>query len=310
MTEFLSGLADIWWIFPASLIISTIATTLAMEGVVLFTPSFLILFPRLSDKFPIMEPNEAIGVALSIAVFGFGSASFGYLRQGVVDKRLVLKLLSISIPFAIVARLVAFQIPQGILFVLFGLVLFVLTFVVLRSYLLQRKLAQSGNAPIGHGSEESRSGIEHEIVARDGRSYRYSYDLRLLDAASISTAGALVGLIGVGVGAICNTLLIVRHHLPMRVATGTAVVAAMVTVLFGSITHITLVALQGDGGIAFEWQIVALAIPAVLTGGQIAPHISARFAESTLKKCLMTLFVFTGAIMLAQGIFRLAGITI
>ena len=198
MAEFLSGLADIWWVFPASLLISMIATTLAMEGVVLFAPSFLIVFPRLSENFPIMEPNEAIGVALSIAVFGFGSASVGYLRQGVVDKRLVIKLLLISIPFAIVARLVAFQVPQGILSVLFGSVLFLLAFVVLRSYLLQRKFARSEAEQVESNSDDSSTGFEYEIIARDGQSFRYSYSIRVFEVVGISIAGALVGLIGVG----------------------------------------------------------------------------------------------------------------
>lgn len=308
MTEFLAGLVVLWWVFPISIGICIIACTLAMEGAVLFAPSFLFFFPLISVAFPEMSANEAIGVALAIEFFGFGSASIGYMRQRVVDKRLALRLLTMSVPFAIVARLVAFGIPAYILFILFGLVLLLLAYIVMRSYLAHRKLTMAGVAPLGGGSDGAPSGdaIERTIVARDGRSYQYRYHLKLSDRLNTAIAGSLVGLIGVGVGEIVNTMLMVRHNLPMRVATGTAVLVVTATVLIGSLTHLAVVMFSGEGALGFQWTIVALAAPAVLIGGQIAPHVSARFSEDTLKKALMFMFVFTGSIMLLRGIGVLA----
>lgn len=305
MAAFLVGMIALWWVFPISLGICITACTLAMEGAVLFAPSFLFLFPVISGAFPDMSPNEAIGVALAIEFFGFGSASIGYLRQRVVDMNLAIKLLLVSIPFAIIARLVAFRIPQGILFVLFGLVLFLLASIVLRSYILQRRVQEARVRPVEGGSQEASEGIERELISRDGRKYRYVYNIRIPDIFNVAVAGALVGLIGVGVGEIVNTMLMVRHNLPMRVATGTAVIVVTATVLVGTLTHLAMVSSQGEGGLQFQWTIVALAAPAVLIGGQIAPHVSARISESVLKKALVFMFVFTGAIMLVQGILRL-----
>ena len=139
-------------------------------------------------------------------------------------------------------------------------------------------------------------------MARAGRQYRYSYYLTNVDRFNTAAACALVGLIGVGVGEIVNTMLMVRHNLPMRVATGTAVIVVTATVLAGSLTHLIVVFTEG-GAIAFEWTLVALAVPAVLSGGQIAPHVSARFSEDTLKKALMFMFTATGLIMLSRSIF-------
>ena len=46
----------------------------------------------------------------------------------------------------------------------------------------------------------------------------------------------------------------------------------------------------------------ALAAPAVLIGGQIAPHVSARFSETALKRALIFMFILTGLIMFVRGV--------
>ena len=297
MELFFTGLLALWWVFPFSLCICITASTLAMEGAVMFAPAFLILFPLISAAFPELSANEAIGVALTIGVFGFGSASIGYLRQRVVDKKIALQLLAIAIPFAIVARLVAFAVPSRLLFIVFGLVLFVLAFLVLRSVLAQRDRPAAKLA--GGGADMSIG--EKKITSRDGRSYSYGFRFGWPDGLGIGAAGALAGLSGVGVGAVANTMLMLRHNLPARVATATAVTVATAIILTGSLTHIGVILSQGQQA-EFNWTIVALAVPAVLIGGQIAPHVSARFTEAALKRALMAMFVVAGVIMLARGI--------
>ena len=286
-----------WWVFPFSLCICIIAGTLAMEGAVMFAPAFLLLFPLISTAFPELSANEAIGVALTIGVFGFGSASIGYLRQRVVDKKIAIQLLAVAVPFAIVARLVAFAVPSRLLFIVFGLVLFFLGFMVLRSLLAQR-----AGPTKNEGIDGANVGIEETTtISRDGRSYSYGFQFGWPDRLSIGAAGTLVGLSGVGVGAVANTMLMLRHNVPARVATATAVAVATGTILTGSLTHIGVIAAQGEQA-EFNWTIVALAAPAVLIGGQIAPLVAARISESVLKRALMAMFVFAGLIMLARGI--------
>ena len=297
MELFFTGLLALWWVFPFSLCICITASTLAMEGAVMFAPAFLLLFPMISTAFPELSANEAIGVALTIGVFGFGSASVGYLRQRVVDKKIALRLLAVAVPFAIIARLVAFAVPSQLLFIVFGLVLFVLAFLVFRSVLAQR--GRPAADAEGDGANRGIQGTK--IIARDGRSYGYGFHFGWPDGLGIGAAGALVGLSGVGVGAVANTMLMLRHNLPARVATATAVTVATATILTGSLTHIGVVVAQGEQA-EFNWTIVALAVPAVLIGGQIAPHVSARFTEGALKRALMAMFVIAGVIMLARGV--------
>lgn len=297
MELFFTGLLALWWVFPFSLCICITATTLAMEGAVMFAPAFLLLFPLISTAFPELSANEAIGVALTIGVFGFGSASIGYLRQRVVDKKIALRLLAMAIPFAIVARLVAFAVPSRLLFMVFGLVLFVLAFMVLRS-VMSKRVRPAAN-PVAEGTKGVVEGTK--LIARDGRSYSYGFRFGWPDGLGISAAGALVGLTGVGVGAVANTMLMLRHNLPARVATATAATVATAAIITSSLTHIGVIFSRGEQA-EFNWTLVALSVPAVLIGGQIAPHVSARFSEAALKRALMAMFVVAGVIMLARGV--------
>ena len=286
-------LVALWWVFPIALGICVTSCTLAMEGAVLFTPAFLFLFPWMSPAFPSLSANEAIGLALVIEFFGYGSSSVGYLRQRVVDFSLVRKLLLFTIPVAIGARLIAFAVPSFLLFILFGGVLLVLARTMLVS------LKPHATAEPVQGAAANR--VTRELLARDGKRYRYQYQLDQKDGGAAVAAGSLVGLIGVGLGEIVNTVLMARHRLPMRVSTGTAIVVVAATVLASSLTHMATVLGQG-GQVAFPWVILFLIAPAVLIGGQIAPHVAARVPEFYLKRFLILMFVLAGLLMLFRGL--------
>lgn len=306
MGEFIENILAIWWVLPAALGIAVTANTLAMEGAVMFAPAFLLLFPALSDSFPQLSANEAIGVALLIMFFGTASASLGYVRQQVVDFRLAAKLLAITIPFAILSRSVAFLFPPWLLFLVFGSVLFFLACTVLRSIIVRRK-ADSGALTSGQDiSNQSLSdeSAAKELVARDGRIYRYMARLNWLDRGYTGAGGTLVGLIGVGVGAIVTTTLIVRHEVPARVAVATTIIVVSATVFAGSMTHLVVSSFSGNE-VAFEWTLVVLAVPGVIIGGQIAPHISARCPERALKMALMFMFALMSSVMILRGVILL-----
>ncbi|MDA0770576.1 MAG: hypothetical protein BZY79_03085 [SAR202 cluster bacterium Casp-Chloro-G4] len=308
MGDFTSNVLAIWWVLPASLGIAITANTLAMEGAVMFAPAFLLLFPALSGTFPQLTPNEAIGVSLLIMFFGTASASMGYVRQRVVDFRLAARLLIITIPCAILARSVSFLIPSWLLFIVFGSVLLLLAFTVLRSIIVRRGTERNINRP-GVASTvasplASRENANSEIMARDGRKYSYLARFNWRDRAYTGAGGALVGLIGVGVGAIVTTTLIVRHDMPARVAVATTVIVVSATVLAGSLTHLVVASVSGST-VAFEWTLVILAVPGVIIGGQIAPHISARCPERTLKIALLLMFALMSSVMIFRSVVSL-----
>jgi uncharacterized membrane protein YfcA len=305
MGEFISNLLAIWWVLPVSLIIAITANTLAIEGAVIFTPAFLLLFPAVSGDFPELTANEAIGVSLLIMFFGTASASLGYVRQQVVDFRLAAKLLVITLPLAVLSRSVAFLVPPLLLFIVFGAVLFLLACIVLRSIMMHGK-SNSGTVDAKNRSDIDAASdvLETELVTRDGRKYRYSARFNWLDLGLTGAGGLLVGLIGVGVGALVNTTLIIRHGLPVRIAVATTVIVVSATVLAGSMANLVMASLTGQA-VAFEWSLVIMAVPGVIVGGQIAPHIAARCSELALKISLILLFAIMSSIMIVRGVVAL-----
>jgi len=56
---------DLWYLFPASILIATIAMTTGIGGAVFFSPLFIVGLK--------LEPSVAIETALMTELFGFSS---------------------------------------------------------------------------------------------------------------------------------------------------------------------------------------------------------------------------------------------
>jgi uncharacterized membrane protein YfcA len=84
----------------------------------------------------------------------------------------------------------------------------------------------------------------------------------------------------------------------------TTVIVVSATVLAGSMTHLVMASFTGQA-VAFEWSLVIIAVPGVIIGGQIAPHIAARCPELALKVSLILLFAIMSSIMIVRGIVAL-----
>ena len=125
---------DFFVFIVISMLICITLCTLAMEASVLFLPAFLFLFPFIIANFPDVTPNEAIGLAITIEFFGYTSSVTGYWLRGQVDFRLGMRVLAITVPLAIVGRLVAYFVPGNGLLLVFGLVLIGLAFIIFREY--------------------------------------------------------------------------------------------------------------------------------------------------------------------------------
>ena len=103
MTELLA----LWWVFPASVCIATIAISTGISGALFFAPFFLLVVG--------LPPAEAIGGGLMTMIFGTGSGTFSYNRQGVVDFTIVKSLLIVTVPFAMLGALVAIMVDADAL---------------------------------------------------------------------------------------------------------------------------------------------------------------------------------------------------
>jgi len=126
--------ADFLLFIAISLAICITVCTLAMEAAVVFVPAFVFLFPPLFTGFPQVTPNEAIGLAITVEVFGYTSSVLGYWFRGQVDLGLGLRVLAITVPAAVLARIAAFFIPGDGLLVLFGAILLVLAGIIYRAW--------------------------------------------------------------------------------------------------------------------------------------------------------------------------------
>ena len=185
--------------------------TLAMEAAVLFVPAFVFLFPQMIAGFPQLNPNEAIGLAITVEFFGYTSSVLGYWFRGQVDLRLGMKVLMITVPFAIVARIAAFFIPGTGLLVVFGIVLLVLAVIIYRAYRgeVRRTCLLCGDsiAAMRMGDEtEVTEPVSEEPAGQSAKpDLSHTIIFERSDGVIIATAGILGGVIGVAIGEIANT---------------------------------------------------------------------------------------------------------
>ena len=64
---------SLWWIYPVSVLIATVALSTGISGALFFAPFFLLVVG--------LTPAQAIGAGLMTELFGTGFGAFNYLRQ-------------------------------------------------------------------------------------------------------------------------------------------------------------------------------------------------------------------------------------
>lgn len=312
-------LVDFFIFIGISLLICITVCTLAMEAAVIFVPAFIFLFPRIIEGFPQVSPNEAIGLAITVEVFGYTSSVLGYWFRRQVDLRLALRILAITVPIAILARIGAFFLPEDGLLIIFGIVLLVLAGIIYRAYRGEVRhtclLCGDSIAAMRMGDESDVSdqemntgdpaGSDSNVDAVTDSGYPNlggSVTFNNLDRSIMTSAGVLAGVIGVAIGEITNTFLSIRKNISIKVATGTAALVLHITilsalcanlgVLFGDIEFIDV------EEIVIPWKIAFILAPVVIIGGQIGSMINSRLHDHLLLKLLMSAYTIVGLFVL------------
>ena len=259
------------------------ATSSSVEGAVFFSPIFILLFPLIAGVK--IVPIEAIFLALSIEVFGFGSALLGYLRRRLVDIAIARKVLRVSIPVAIAFGFLTHAASGRIIMGLLGVMMVLLSGTVLIAFLR------------GKTTEEENTDAKGPPTRVDifGRRYWYTYHHGLLGVAWSAMGGTLVGLTGIGIGELTTTSLIVRHGVPVRVAVGTGILIVFATVLPATLVHAYAFS---TSELNVHWNILFMTIPAVAFGGQVSPFINNRVDGEKMKAFLSFVFIFVGSLLL------------
>ncbi len=292
---------DFFVFIGISLLICITLCTLAMEASVLFLPAFLFLFPVIITNFPDVTPNEAIGLAITIEFFGYTSSVTGYWLRGQVDFRLGMKVLAITVPLAIVGRLVAYFVPGNGLLLVFGLVLIALAFIIFREYQgeIRHTCLLCGDS-LTAMRYESAENAAATTIADTGRKKRPRFNISFdkTDRGILSIGGAFGGFVGVAIGEIANTFLSVKKQVPVKVATGTAALVLHITILSALATNVVII--YGDfelfqaKDIQIPWTIAWILAPVVILGGQIGSYINSRISDEALIRALMTAYVVIG----------------
>jgi uncharacterized protein len=293
-----------WFMFPACIVIASIAMLTGISGTAMLTPFLILVFPIVSV--PTLTPAQAVGMALFTEFFGFVSGWTGYSRAGLIDYKTGWKLVRVGVPVIIVFSLVSHYVPSILLKGVYGVMM-----VTLATYLGLTALSSVRNRDLKELPESVKriprvdeAPIERVVKTKTGTEYRY----KVCDQNTgylITTAGcAMEGLVSVGLGELLMPNLVKRCKIPVAVSAATSVFVIAVTVLSGSVTAI-LALLQQGGVDAVPWGLVAYTVPRAVIGGQLGSRFQGKLSAATTERVIATLFAVVGVAFLATVGFAL-----
>lgn len=272
---------EYWWMLPLAIPICATACAASVEGATMFTPLFALGFPLLGVS--ALPPGQAIATALLIETVGYSSGLLGHARQGTVVWSRTATLGAASVPAAAVGAALSHRLPGEYLLLGVAAVLFGLGLLVLRT--ARAEAVQSDRALPTHSVGDQAL----VVPASDGRAYRCPPDRRPgVTRALSAAAGGVTGLVGISIGEVTTTQLMLRLDWPARVAIGTGVGVVLPTVVTAGIVQ---AALLPHAGIGIPWNLLIWTVPAVLIGGQVGSHITGLVPERWLKRGVGVLFV-------------------
>ena len=324
---------EFWWLFPAFLLGATIVNTVGISGSALFVPFLIFLFPVFV---PVLSPETLVSSDLAPATivkvglisesFGLSSSALAFIRYGLVDRRLALALVGGSLPFVVGGALLSFVIPEAIFHSLLGIALLAASYLLLRADLGHEEPDATGSAestPVETDGGEAlpddsekpgQAGVETEdgVVTRvdqDGDDYTYQRSGYVRRFANYSVGGVFQGLAGFGIGEL-GIISMLRTSVPVRVAIGTNHIVVALTAVIASLVHVFGGGLV-PGGHALDlgttpWNMVVWTVPATVTGGQLAPYVSAALDTEYLKHGVGVLFAIIAValfVMASGGLF-------
>lgn len=317
-------LADLAVLIGVSLLICITVCTLAMEAAVLFTPAFLFVFPRVVTGFPALTVNEAIGLSLFVEFFGYTSSVSGYWYREQIDFNAAARILAVTVPLAVVARIGSYFVPSNSLLALFGVLLIGLAVVLYYSHeyggtrgcmlcgdtlaLTEGKSgadyccsAQAEGTGITDGGQPDYA-PRTTFRRRDAGGEPLSFDLR--DRGIKTLAGVLAGLLGIAVGELTNTMLTVRKRVPVQLAVGTAAIVLHITVLAALVANLAILQIKPPGldvsGFSIPLGVGALLAPTVIVGGQVGSFINSKLSEETAIRVMMVAYMLVGLFVLGR----------
>ncbi len=271
---------ELWWVFPVSILFSTVAIGSGVSGALFFSPFFMLVVG--------LSPVQAVGAGLLTEVFGMGNGLRSYVRARLVDYATAKCLLLGALPFVVVGAIAADMIPSRVLKTIFGAGLLILAafLILVRS----PEECEPGDRAIPLIDRKSEGRGTTVIQARDGTAYEYPTCWRLPGVLMAAVGGLLTGMISAGLPEISTTQLVVRCRVPPRVAIATSVFTLALVAAAGAVIH----ALHAQP----VWHVVGWSIPGVLIGSTIGSRLGKYLPGEIMEKALGVVFAGVGLLVL------------
>ncbi|MFQ5605455.1 MAG: sulfite exporter TauE/SafE family protein [bacterium] len=282
---------EYWFMFPISIVIATIAMASGVEGATFFTPLFILTLR--------LPPEIAIGTGLITEVFGFASGLFAYGRKRLIDYKLGMVLLTVTIPMALLGTWISGFVPSEILKIILGGGLLAIAISFLRAP-DQKEVAGLDDAiEKEYGGENAESCL----VTRDGEEIRYTVCNRTEGRIFAGIGGLFIGMISTGQGELNGYFLLQRCRLPSRVAVASSVFVVAITALVASAGHFVKFLQMGGDTLNTVLNLVIFTVPGVIIGGQLGSIVSNRISQRVLERGLAILFVLVALVTLVEVMF-------
>ncbi len=283
---------DYWFMLPISVVFATVAMASGVEGATFFTPLFILALG--------LPPEIAIGTGLITEVFGFASGLFAYARKRLIDFKLGLTLLMITVPMALIGTWLTVYIHADILKTILGMGLLVVAVSFLRSPGPKDIVRADDAIEDEYGGEKS----ETCLTTSGGETICYTVCNRTEGRTIAGVGGLFIGMISTGLGELNGYFLLQRCRVPSRVAVATSVFVVAVTALVASTGHFIKFVQTGGDTLNTVLSLVIFTVPGVIIGGQIGPLVSSRISQHTLERGLAALFIIVAVLMLGEVVLR------
>ena len=286
-----------WWMSPVALSICVTANTLGVSGAALFLPFYTLVFPLLGHH---LQPVQAVEVGIMTEIFGFMSSTTAFWRAGLIDFRIAGFAVLFAAPMAVLGGYASHFVPAQWMLAIIGVGLMGLSGLMFRKGGHARSdvpAAQAlGKANAVRQDPAEANGLKQH-VDRQGRIYRYRVLNDLWRGAAASIGGIFHGLVGFSAGEL-STVEQVFRGMPVRMASGNSHLIIAAASIAAAFTHLGVSAVQGT---KVPWNILAITIPTVLVGGQLAALVAGRLPQHRLRIILSCVLLFLGAISLYRA---------
>jgi uncharacterized membrane protein YfcA len=252
---------------------------MGVSGTVLFVPFYTMVFPLLGHH---LEPVQAVEVGLLTEIFGFLSSTSAFWRAGLIDFQVAGFAALVATPMAVVGGYASHLLPGNLLLAVIGLSLVVFAWLLIRETI----------AAVPDATTKSPEPGIKEHRDRSGRIYRYQVRNDAWRASAAGIGGILQGLVGFSAGEL-STVEQVLRGIPIRIAAGNSHLIIAAASISAAVIHLGVSAHQGT---QVPWNLVAITIPAVLIGGQLAAVLAGRIPQDKLRLVLAAFLLFIGAL--------------